>query len=237
MTELARFLSLAAALGCSSPVEEEAAPSDMVIVAAGDFSMGCNPALRPELCEPDEMPYRSVAVRAFAIDRTEVTQSAYARCVGARRCSAPSEEFDPTSKPNLPVTFVTWEQADEYCRWNGRRLPTESEWEKAARGGDGRLYPWGNETPSCARTHFLECGDRPRAVGELPAGASPFGALDMAGNVMEWTADRYEATSELFHVQRGGSFLGDPQTLRVSNRVKGFPVPLSNVGFRCARSL
>ena len=235
---ITRACLLALLAGCSSPTDDDAkVAEDMVKVPAGAFEMGCNPGLRPELCEPDELPYRTVVVAGFAIDRTEVTQGAYAKCVADRGCAAPTEGYDPSKTPDLPVTFVLWEQADQFCLWRGARLPTEAEWEKAARGSDGRLYPWGNDAPNCDRTHFAECGNTPRAVGALPLGASPYGALDLAGNVMEWTADRYDPASELFHVQRGGSFIGDPQTVRVSNRVKGFPIALSNVGFRCVRSL
>jgi len=142
----------------------------------------------------------------FSIDRTEVTRGDYRRCVAARRCSPVA---DPTSTPadsslledHLPIVNVTWPDAQSYCRYVGGRLPTEAEWEKAARGTDGREYPWGDEV-SCERANWGNfdgegpCAGRnpghPVAVGQYPDGASPYGVLDLGGNVWEWVADRYD---------------------------------------------
>ena len=219
-----------------------------VRVPAGTFLMGCNEAV-DGACESDELPYHRVALGDFEIDLTEVTQLAYRRCIDDGACSLPSADFDPDDSPDLPVVQVTWEQADAYCRWARRRLPTEAEWEKAARGDDGRTYPWGEALPDCALANVFGCGDALAPVGAAPDGASRYGALDMAGNAMEWVHDFYDAgyyatSPEVdppgpddapFHVRRGGSYMGDDATVRVANRVTGFPLPLPNTGFRCAR--
>jgi eukaryotic-like serine/threonine-protein kinase len=221
----------------------------LVNVPAGSFTMGCNMAADPT-CESDELPAHDVVVSAFQIDRYEVTQARYQSCVDDGGCTAPDSDFHPDATPNVPVTFVTWEQASAYCAWAGRRLPTEAEWEKAARGSDARIYPWGNQPADCSRANIMGCSDTPQPVGSHPSGASAFGAEDMAGNVLEWVSDYYDAnyyaTSPMVdpqgapsgtrHVQRGGSFMGDAATVRVTNRVSGFPVGLPNVGFRCAVS-
>ena len=234
------FVVAAACGGGDSPAE--------IAVPAGTFVMGCDPAADPA-CEADEVPAHAVAVAAFVLDRDEVSQASYARCVDDGDCAPPGGDFDPDARAALPVTFVTWDQAAAYCAWAGRRLPTEAEWERAARGDDGRLYPWGNAPPDCTRANVLGCGDAVLPVGGRAAGASPFGARDLAGNVMEWVADWYAddyyATSPAAdptgpaagteRVKRGGSYMGDAATVRATNRVVGFPVGLPNLGFRCAR--
>jgi formylglycine-generating enzyme required for sulfatase activity len=219
-----------------------------VWVAEGAFMMGCDES-RDTLCRPDELPAHEVFVSEFAIEQTEVTQSAYAECVAAGGCSPPEAGYDPKARSDEPVRFVTWEQADAYCDWLGRRLPTEAEWEKAARADDGRLYPWGDVAPDCTLANLSGCGDVPLPVATHPNGVSPYGALDMAGNVMEWVADYYDpdyyerspptdptgpSADTGYRVKRGGSYMGDPQTVRATYRVQGFPVALPNTGFRCA---
>lgn len=214
----------------------EVEPSSMVAVPAATFEMGCRPERDPG-CGPDEQPAHEVYVRRFRIDRTEVTQASYLACVLARRCSRPASGFDPERHPRRPVTQVTWRQARAFCRWLRKRLPSEAEWELAARGTDGRLYPWGDEPPTCERARTHECGD-PDDVGLRPRGASPFGALDLAGNVDEWVEDRYaryggrRAGSEQ-RVARGGAW--DAWHSRSSARSAldpGYHDAL--VGFRCA---
>jgi formylglycine-generating enzyme required for sulfatase activity len=221
---------------------------DMVPVPAGTFFMGCEPA-RDAQCEGDEQPGRMVDLTAFEIDVTEVTQAAWAACVADGACPLPAGDYQPDAQPDHPVVYVTWEAAAAHCAWAGKRLPTEAEWEKAARGSDGRLYPWGDAKPDCWRANTSVCDETPAPVAFYPDGASPFGVHDMAGNVMEWVADWYDpeyyvtAGSEdptgpstgTFRGKRGGSYYGDGETVRSSNRVLGFPVGLANLGLRCAR--
>lgn len=101
--------------------------------------------------------------------------------------------YEAGDKSDHPVNCVDWDQAVAYCQWEGKRLPTEAEWEKAARGTDGRIYPWGNTAPDCNRAQYGKCGGQTVSVGTKPAGSSPYGVLDMAGNVDEWVADWYDS--------------------------------------------
>jgi formylglycine-generating enzyme required for sulfatase activity len=167
----------------------------MVHIPAGTFDMGID---IPEAYS-DEKPVHKVTLSAFCMDRTEVTLDAYDACVKAGQCSAVANA-NSISCGKLPensgraVNCVTWDQAQAYCKARDGRLPTEAEWEYAARGTDGRLYPWGNEPPDRTRFQGSDDGDRfcpgcPRKVGQFPKGASPFGVLDMLGNVLEWVAD------------------------------------------------
>jgi iron(II)-dependent oxidoreductase len=212
---------------------------DMVAVPGARFEMGCDPERDPS-CAPEERPAHALRVAAFRIDRTEVTQADYARCVGAKRCPRP-RGLDAKRHPRVPVTNVTWQEARTYCAWRGRRLPTEAEWELAARGTDGRVYPWGDDPPTCARAHTNDCGEGPRAVGDRRQGASPYGALDMAGNVDEWVEDPYRrygaptSAPSTERVARGGAY--DAWHSRSSARSALHPDHRDAlVGFRCARS-
>ncbi|MHB8417255.1 MAG: formylglycine-generating enzyme family protein [Myxococcales bacterium] len=211
---------------------------DSVEVPAAVLPMGCDPARDPG-CNDDERPLHLVQVARFRIDRTEVTQAAYAACIAARACRPPAGPFEPAKRPRRPVTDVTWEQARDYCRWLGRRLPGEAEWELAARGTDGRLYPWGDAPPSCARAHTSDCGEDPADVGGRPAGASPYGVLDMAGNVDEWVEDPYRAYGQAptpasgQRVARGGAV--DAWHSRSTCRNALAPSAHDGLlGFRCA---
>lgn len=184
--------------------------ADRVRIPAGPFIQGSTHG------EEDERPARTKVMIAFSIDRTEVTRGDYRRCVAARRCApaggseiprgsegaAPtSTTADSASNDHLPIVNVSWADAQSFCRFVGGRLPTEAEWEKAARGTDGREYPWGDEV-SCERANWGNfdgegpCAGRnpghPVAVGQYPDGASPYGVLDLGGNVWEWVADRYD---------------------------------------------
>jgi len=248
---------------------DKAAPSqakleqEMVSVPAGEFIMGSDDD------QDDEKPRRTVYLDAFSIDKTEVTVAAYKACVDAGSCSAPSttsrfcsgdyatyNNWNTSGRDDYPVNCVDWSQAKTYCNWAGKRLPTEAEWEKAARGTDGREYPWGNGGTQCSVAVMNDgggkgCGsDRTWPVGSKPSGASPYGALDMAGNVWEWTADWYDAgyyadapeknpngpQSGTERVNRGGGFSSPASDLRASNRVISAPSGTHELlGFRCAR--
>ncbi|MBI2394510.1 MAG: SUMF1/EgtB/PvdO family nonheme iron enzyme [Deltaproteobacteria bacterium] len=177
---------------CGVPALSAAAT--MVRIPGGWFRSGCN-AFDIAACYGDE-PARDIHVNEFLLDRTEITQSAYKRCIDAGKCTAPAtttSNFDPIAMPEHPVVDVTWFQAAQYCKWTGKRLPTEAEWEKAARGADGRKYPWGSLPPDCTLSNANNCNSKFQAVGSHPTGISPYGVLDMAGNVAEWVQDWYDA--------------------------------------------
>ncbi len=247
----------------------ELAIDDMVPVAPGHFWMGCE-RKHDDMCEPDERPARLVELDGFAIDRTEVTWAAWRECVAAGKCREPSLDrcwvwtgIDrgfvvgapiPASMlaDDHPVMCVSWREALEFCHATGKRLPTEAEWERAARGLDRRIFPWGDESPDCSRANADGCSDFTLPVGSRPAGASPDGALDMAGNVAEWVIDWWhEQTYRHYHfgprnphgpnqgevrVIRGGSFYGGTLDQRSSYRYGLEPgARTSIVGFRCAR--
>ena len=171
------------------------APNEMIRIAAGPFVRGTNDRLF------DEGPQHSVTLPAFDIDRYEVTNMQYQRFIDATQRRSPDHFRNrtyPEGKADHPVTFVSWHDADAYCRWAGKRLPTDEEWEKAARGTDGRTYPWGNDinlangnTPMRWAAVGQEGDTTP--VGAFAAGVSPYGLYDMSGNVWEWTASWYTA--------------------------------------------
>ncbi len=219
------------------------ASGEMVLIPAGAFLMGISRD-HPD----DEGPQQEVYLGAYWIDRYEVTNAGYRQCVATGACSEPADlrYYDDPRYATHPVVFVTWYNARDYCRWSGQRLPTEAAWEKAARGGDGRSYPWGNE----------RIGDRLNAdnrlggttpVGNYPSGASPYGVLDMAGNVWEWVDDWYGAypgstfRSDLFgqkyKVVRGGSWNHPTEDARTFHRDIAHPArAIGVVGFRCTAS-
>jgi formylglycine-generating enzyme required for sulfatase activity len=205
-----------------------------------------------------------VTLGAYFIDATEVTVDAYLACVERGPCRAPGPRCPGpgADRPTHPVACVDWNQAQSYCSWVGKRLPTEAEWEKAARGGDQRPYPWGHAPPTCVRVAFNDRGEDPGAVrgcgrgaswpvGSFAAGASPYGALDMAGNVWEWVADHwspdYYAESPRtdpsgpesgdMRVRRGGSWRSLGVFLPSAVRGRMDPAERNEiVGFRCAKS-
>jgi eukaryotic-like serine/threonine-protein kinase len=168
-----------------------------VYIPEGSFRRG---ALDAD-AQKNEQPDHTVNMKGFWIDKLEVTNGMYMLCVQSGACEPPQNFKSETRQSyfnnpefnDFPVVYVTWLQADTYCKWAGRRLPTEAEWERAARGDDYRTYPWGDDRPDSSRGNFnYFVGDTAR-VGSFPAGASPFGVLDMAGNVTEWMSDFYDA--------------------------------------------
>jgi formylglycine-generating enzyme required for sulfatase activity len=209
----------------------------MIAIPAATFQLGCAPSRDPS-CAPTELPQHAVSVKGFRIDRTEVTQAEYALCVDAHRCSPPAADFDPRQNPKRPVTEVTWEQARTYCASLRKRLPSEAEWELAARGTDGRIFPWGDDSPTCERAHTTACGATPGDVGARTGGASPYGVLDMAGNVDEWVDDVYASYSGTVsaageRVARGGAY--DAWHSRATARSALAPTfHDALLGFRCA---
>jgi formylglycine-generating enzyme required for sulfatase activity len=228
----------------------------MVYVPAGTFTMGSDDS-DPDATE-DEKPQHTVYLDAFWIDRTEVTNAQYRRCVDDGACRSPSKTSSDTHDSyygaskfdDYPVIWVDWEQANAYCTWAGKRLPTEAEWEKAARGTDRRIYPWG-EGIDCNHANYGGCAGDTAQVASYPQGASPYGVLDMAGNVWEWVADWYAEDyyanspdrnpqgpgSGERRVLRGGSWLGDERVVRAALRSSGGPsLARGDLGFRCARS-
>jgi formylglycine-generating enzyme required for sulfatase activity len=218
-----------------------------VRVPEGVFTMG----------DDENSPRREIYTDAFYIDRFEVTAARYARflkATGSVRAPEGWEEIDLERGGQLPVVGVDWHDADAYCRWAGKRLPTEAEWEKAARGTDGRLYPWGDETPSPGRANFANTSPKAydgglAAAGAHPTGRSPFGVHDMAGNAAEWVADWYAegfARSDRRNprgpqagsakVIRGGGRFDAADRIAVTRRYYASPDHRSEeIGFRCAQ--
>jgi serine/threonine-protein kinase len=223
--------------------------------------MGCDPE-RDAACVTDELPAHAVELSAFDLDLTEVTQQQYAACVDAAACPVPDDtqtcyaKWDPVVLAEHPVVCVDHAAATAYCAWVGRALPTEAQWEAAARGPAAWLYPWGDVAPACELANYgpsaMDCVGATTPVGAYPSGASPFGALDLAGNVWEWTADWYGpssyregpfvdpvgAASGSARVLRGGGFTSPEAFLRATAR-DGARAPWKtarNVGFRCASS-
>lgn len=208
-------------------------------VPDGTFRMGA----MDEDGQSDERPDHNVTLKGFWIDKLEVTNGMFLLCVKEGACEPPQQfnsethdQYFNTEEFNaFPVVYVTSQQAETYCKWAGRRLPTEAEWERAARGDDFRVYPWGDERPDSSRGNFNYFVGDTTQVGQFPAGASPFGVLDMSGNVAEWVADYYDANyyaqgvtmnptgpgarSQYFNrVVRGGTFQDVFKDVRVAAR-------------------
>lgn len=220
----------------------------MVYVAAGPFEMGCSP--QDDGCSSEERPLHTVQVDSFEIDLTEVTAGAYSECLRDGACEDETCGFSSGGPTDLPIRCVTFEMAQTYCAWARKRLPTEAEWEKAARGAEPRVYPWGDDATSSKAAH----GHGVEPVGaHAPDGDSPYGAHDMAGNVWEWVSDRfaydyYEQPGPwdnplgpdegLGRVTRGGGYAAEfARWHRTSARTSASESSSDDSrGFRCARS-
>jgi formylglycine-generating enzyme len=226
----------------------------MVAVPAGRFWMGCNRDVEGACFTDDEDPGHAVDLDAYQIDINEVTQSDWAQCVAAGNCRSFDLNqcgWNPAMRGNWPVVCVSWADAQSYCQAQGKRLPTEAQWERAARGDDGASYPWGNTEPTCSKAIIEYCSTDfdPKPIGTAQ-GISPFGANDMSGNVSEWVADWYSETyysasptrnprgptTGDYKVTRGGNFLSTPFGSRAATRVRLRPAETQFItGFRCAQ--
>ncbi|MFZ5903220.1 MAG: SUMF1/EgtB/PvdO family nonheme iron enzyme [Chloroflexota bacterium] len=257
----------------------------MRLVPAGEFTMGGSADTAYEECQKlyiggtcerewftDEEPAHTVYLDSFYIDKYEVSNAAYRVCVNSGACRPPTETgsysrssyYGNSAHDDYPVIYVTWDMANAYCEWRGARLPTEAEWEKAARGPDGLLYPWGNSFDG-SRANFCDTncsfdwanksyddGYADTApVDAYPSGASVYGIFNLAGNVWEWVADWYDSSyyanspyenppgpsSGEYRAARGGSWSGDGDVLRPAGRGRGVPSYSDDaLGFRCALS-
>lgn len=243
---------------------ETAKASEMVSIPAGLFTMGNNTG--PQ----DERPAHQVAIPGFSIDRLPVTNARFAEFLDAigpinERGERLFDVDDPDARihreqekwiaskgfENHPVVEVPWAGARDYCAWRGKRLPTEAEWEKAARGTDGRKYPWGNNVPDRTRAQFSAAYNETAPVGRGSAGASPYGVQDMAGNVWEWVASAYrsypyypddgreDAAAGPVRGTRGGGHDSSAEEITTTQRGRNLSRnPASghhNIGFRCAK--
>jgi formylglycine-generating enzyme required for sulfatase activity len=241
----------------------------LLYVPAGEFMMGIRAEDLFDMCQKnhvdcelgwfeDGSPPHVVSLAAFWIDQTEVTNGQYEFCVSERVCSPPSITSSPKRSKyyglpgfeNFPVIFVDWHMANTYCEWAGRRLPTEAEWEKAARGTDSKIYPWGNDAPNDTLLNYNNYWMDTSVVRQYPAGKSPYGAYDMAGNVWEWTSSldwpypyietdgRENLSAEGRRVLRGGSWYylstsvragfvpaGQSADIRVLSEIRGSSLP------------
>ncbi|MBI2571429.1 MAG: SUMF1/EgtB/PvdO family nonheme iron enzyme, partial [Candidatus Schekmanbacteria bacterium] len=238
-------------------IEAPVGTSNMVLVPAGEFVMGCEGTQGSSTCEGDEAPVHAVYLDAYFIDKYEVTAAQYQSCVDAGACTAtalheyPCTYGDPGME-DRPINCVDWDQATAFCATILKRLPTEAEWEKAARGTDQRIFPWGNPDPDCTRVSYFYCTAGLMPVGSYPTGVSPYGAYDMAGNVLEWVSDWYGddyyaqssyqdpagPASGSQRVIRGGSWGSTAAYIRAADRGAYYPTNWTNpsLGFRCAWS-
>ena len=258
-SQIGRFLLLLCVFAAPSLAQTAATPPvtppvGMVYVGAGEFIMGTNAADSSDFNQRDNVPLNANDARprhkaktdAFFIDVTEVTNAQYQKYCAATGASMPPYWLGgkiPTGQENFPVQRVNWYEANAYAKWAGKRLPTEAEWEKAARGTDGRDFPWGqNWDESKSNSN----GTDPVAVGQYAAGASPCGALDMNGNVAEWTSSWWQPYAgsptkqpgfgDTYKVVRGGAWSSKSNQGQTWFRgVAGPRTRIEWIGFRCVR--
>ncbi|HEY9152470.1 MAG TPA: formylglycine-generating enzyme family protein [Anaerolineales bacterium] len=218
--------------------------SVLVYIPSGEFIMGLGYG---------DAPTKTVTLDAYWIQQTEVTNKTYAQCVASGNCSAPVQEvgaapLTAAAFGDYPVVGITWDAANKYCQWIGGQLPSEAQWEKAARGQSGNKYPWGNNSPKCSLANFLTCGGHTSTVNSYPDGKSSYGLLDMEGNVYEWVNDYYDpnyystapssnptgpSTGD-HRVIRGSSFETDVSQLLSAIRHPSLPDYHNyDLGFRC----
>ncbi len=269
------LLSAAGLLACGGQVVTRKNPIDgkvMVQVPSGEFRMGTSAQQGAELAKKlalqtsffgSEAPQQTLSLPEFYLDQTPVTNAEYKKFLDANPgqsapflAAAIAQSFNwdktartfPPSRDQYPAVLVTWQQANAYCKWVGGRLPTEAEWEKAARGTDGRIYPWGNEWDVSKANTAESRREDATSVGQFPTGASPYGALDMVGNVWQWTNSldkpypyepndgREDPKVGGLRITRGGSWLFGAGVDRIAtrNRFEATDASLS-IGFRCAQ--
>ncbi len=259
MRALVAILAITQSIMADASTElSEIDPVPMVTIPSGEFLMGSPVGTG----RADEWPQRSVYLHAFLIDQFEVTNQRYMDFVKTTGHRSPPNPYGTgpllsiKGLEQLPVVQTTWYDAKAYCSWVKKRLPTEAEWEKAARGTDGRLYPWGNDPPTVKRANFdreWEDEHTLHAVGSLPDGDSPYGVQDMAGNAREWVSDWYDADfykngptrnpqgpdkKGIVRSIRGGSWHSPISDITTSARGRGgFALQTHGTGFRCVRDL
>jgi formylglycine-generating enzyme required for sulfatase activity len=241
----------------------EVIPGEMILIPEGEFPMGCHPDHNTGVdCWSWELPLHTVYLDAYRIDKHEVTNGQYYQCVAAGACNPPADFSSYTRSSyygnpmydEFPVVNVTWQDAADYCSWAGKYLPSEAQWEKAGRGTTVQTFPWGDAPPTCSLVNFsasydTRCVGDTSAVGDYPDGASPYGLLDMSGNVSEWVADWFASdyydtspdsnppgpASGTDRVRRGGSYGNMGMDITVAGRSYRDPANYYDyLGFRCA---
>jgi len=251
---LSNFLNLVSA---TTSIKNDRDSVEMILIPAGEFLMGS--ALGEG--RTDERPQRKVYLDAYEIDVTETTNDDYLKFIHSTRRKEPINPYSDkklSTEPNigdLPVVQITWYDAVDYCRWVGKRLPTEAEWEKAARGDKGFIFPWGSDSPKPKEVNFQKNWEGTNTlwpVGSVSQNSSPYGVKDMAGNVREWTNDWYSSDyyslginknpkgpqKGILKVIKDGSWHSFKADIRSAARGKGgFALKTDGIGFRCAKSI